>query len=62
VPFLDKGKELHPLRRKIFTVLRNTHDTYLIQTTVWGDLAPGVQVSIEEQIIAYLPPLLITSI
>jgi len=62
VPFLDKGKELHPLRRKIFTVFGILMITYLIQTTVWGDLAPGVQVSIEEQIIAYLPPLLITSI
>lgn len=36
--------------------------TYLIQTSLWGDLAPGVQVSVKDQVIAYLVPAIIVAL
>ncbi|MEM0305200.1 MAG: proton pump complex cytochrome B SoxC [Saccharolobus sp.] len=62
VPFLDRSDELHPLRRKIFTGIGILMITYLIQTTMWGDIAPGVEVSIAQQITAYLPPAIIVAL
>ncbi|MEM0194136.1 MAG: proton pump complex cytochrome B SoxC [Metallosphaera sp.] len=62
VPFLDRTDELHPLRRKVFSGIGILMITYLIQTSLWGDLAPGVQVSVKDQVIAYLVPAIIVAL
>jgi len=62
VPFLDKSEYLHPMSRKIFVGFGILMITYLIQTSIWGDLAPGIPVSITEQITVYLPPAIIVAL
>jgi len=62
VPFIDRSDELHPLRRKVFTGIGILMMTYLIQTSLWGDLAPGVEVSVKEQVVAYLIPAIIVAL
>ncbi|AWR97950.1 cytochrome bc complex cytochrome b subunit [Acidianus sulfidivorans JP7] len=62
VPFLDRSEYLHPLKRKVFLGIGILMITYLIQTSIWGDLAPGIPVPVSEQIEVYLPPAIITAI
>jgi len=62
VPFLDKSEYLHPMNRKIFVGFGILMITYLIQTTIWGDLAPGIPVSITKQVTVYLPPAIIVAL
>jgi len=62
LPFLDGSSELHPLKRKVFTGIGILMITYLIQNTIWGDLTPGVEVSVSQQIMAFLPPAVIVAI
>ncbi|MCG3109935.1 putative respiratory nitrate reductase subunit cytochrome b-561 [Metallosphaera sp. J1] len=62
LPFIDRSDELHPLKRKVFTGIGILMITYLIQTSLWGDLAPGVEVSVKDQVIAYLIPAIIVAL
>ena len=62
LPFIDRTDELHPLKRKVFTGIGILMITYLIQTSLWGDLAPGVEVSVKDQVIAYLIPAIIVAL
>ncbi len=62
LPFIDRSDELHPLRRKVFTGIGILMITYLIQTSLWGDLAPGVEVSVKDQVVAYLIPAIIVAL
>ncbi|MUN28963.1 proton pump complex cytochrome B SoxC [Sulfuracidifex metallicus] len=62
VPFIDRTDELHPLKRRVFTGIGILMITYLVQTSIWGDIQPGIQVSVAEQVLAYLPPAIIVAI
>ena len=62
LPFLDRSEELHPLSRKIFIGIEILMVIYLIQTTLWGDIAPGVPVAFKCQVVALLPPAVIVAI
>lgn len=62
VPFLDRTPYLHPLKRKVFVGIGILMITYLIQTTIWGDLTPGIQIPVSQQILVYLPPAVITAL
>ncbi len=59
VPFLDRSDELHPLKRRLFTAIGILMLTYLVQTTIWGDIQPGIPDSVAEQVTVYLPPAVI---
>ncbi|WP_054846373.1 proton pump complex cytochrome B SoxC [Sulfuracidifex tepidarius] len=59
VPFLDRNNELHPLKRRVFTGFGILMLTYLVQTTIWGDIQPGIPDSVTEQVMVYLPPAII---
>ena len=61
VPFLDRSPELHPLKRKVFTGIGILMITYYVQTTIWGDLTPGVPIPISQQVLVYLPPAIIVA-
>ncbi|AGE71780.1 proton pump complex cytochrome B SoxC [Sulfolobus acidocaldarius] len=60
VPFIDRSPHLDLKKRRLFTAFGILMVTYLIQTTIFGDLTPGVEISIIQQIIVYLPPAVIT--
>jgi quinol-cytochrome oxidoreductase complex cytochrome b subunit len=62
VPFIDRSDELHPLKRKLFTWIGVVMLVFLIQTSLWGDLAPGVPVTWNEIFEAYLPPAVISAV
>jgi len=62
VPFIDRSDELHPLKRKLFTWIGVVMMVFLIQTSLWGDLAPGVPVTWNEVFEAYLPPAVISAV
>ncbi len=60
VPFIDRSPYLSLTKRRLFTAFGILMITYLIQTTIWGDLTPGVEISIAQQVMVYLPPAIIT--
>ncbi|ACP36615.1 Cytochrome b/b6 domain protein [Sulfolobus islandicus L.S.2.15] len=62
VPFLDRIEYLHPLKRKVFVGIGILMLTYLIQTTIWGDLTPGVEIPVSQQVLVYLPPAIIVAL
>ncbi|BCU71494.1 proton pump complex cytochrome B SoxC [Stygiolobus caldivivus] len=62
VPFIDRTDELHPLKRKLFTWIGVVMIVFLIQTSLWGDLAPGVPVTWSQVFEAYLPPAIISAV
>ncbi|MBW9140100.1 MAG: cytochrome bc complex cytochrome b subunit [Candidatus Aramenus sp.] len=60
VPFIDRSPYLDLKKRRLFTAFGILMITYLIQTTIWGDLTPGVEIPVYQQVIVYLPPAVIT--
>lgn len=62
VPFIDRSPDLHPLKRRVFTWIGILMMIYLIQSSLWGDLAPGVPVNMSEILEVYLPPAIITGV
>ncbi|BBD72251.1 cytochrome b6 [Sulfodiicoccus acidiphilus] len=62
LPFLDRGKELHPFGRKFWTWVGVMLITYLVEMSVWGYLAPGVPEPFTDQVKVLLPPAVIAAI
>ncbi len=62
LPFLDRSEELNPMKRKIFIGIGILMIIYLVQTTLWGDIAPGIPVAFKCQVFALLPPAVILAI
>lgn len=62
VPFLDRSEELNPFKRKFFTWAGIMLITYLVQTSIWGYMAPGVPESFILQVEVFLPPAIISAV
>ena len=60
IPFLDRGKSLHPLDRPITTSLGIISIVYLIILSLWGAFQPGVIISNLEVAVVLIPPFVVT--
>ncbi|MGA7922547.1 MAG: cytochrome bc complex cytochrome b subunit [Thermoplasmata archaeon] len=60
LPFLDRSKRTHPRDRPVFIYIATSLMGFLIMTTVWGGLTPGVQIPPTE-IVERLAPIFLVN-
>ncbi|MEM0141566.1 MAG: cytochrome bc complex cytochrome b subunit [Thermoplasmatales archaeon] len=60
VPFLDRGKSLHPLDRPLTTSIGILSIVYLVVFSLWGAFTPGIAIPTSQVILVMLPPAVIT--